>query len=1336
MEILLKVSTISPHNFMVSLHSTISDRIVIRQQEARISEEEQSFLDRFHQKSVGTLPMEELEKATDLLSQIAFPDEIWSTILSHLAEVERTDTSKRIKIRFLIEPPDLHAWCWESLLLPSQKSYSRRLPRSLVDFYRVTTGEEIIPSIATGAQLRIAIILGEAQKPEILEAQNEFKALGEAINSLEASIKLTMLEAPSRKKLLKTLTKSDGFHIIHFIGNAVLREGNPHLALSSTKEKEAISIDEFSNAIEDKDTRFVILSSVTATRHFAPVLAGRDMTAVLGMQFSAKDLIPVKTILRFYKEILKYKSLSVCVHLLRRNLIEDREHRLSDTRFCTPVLYLNVADDCLFESPEVSALKRYTGDFLEQFKYFPSHEEEKRIETDKGYVPLNLGREATKKEEPGREEGEPPSETRRRESRQRVWWDHGERHVYPEMEDLDVDEAMNKRRIVILGDPGAGKTSFLMHQAFTHMRRLEQHGEGSLLTARVPFFIPFKDWDGKNFLSHLSNLSGIESTIIKQWAEEGRLIFLMDALDEINAKERKDYIATIEKLAFIDFGRCTFIVSSRASGYRNALPNFNILYIQRLGEREIRLFVQRYFSHSESRTEQFITTLRKIPSMRALAGNPLLLKIMAQVFQRNRFIMPDNRVDLYRRASFQILARLGLDKRQLTFAMDILSDIALKLFEKDEAYLNTEMVKSFIHNAMKTSESDNWKADAERLQLGFTWSGILEKRGKARYTFIHPTFQEFFTARALVTMDDGIKYLMVDERIRNPRWREVILLVAAMMNDATLLVKAIPIKKDDLHNQMLSLAALCCLNAKNMSTSIQSDLSVRVYARWQGMCLGKDWIDESALQLCTRLIIDKTFLDKDKPWNVRTMAAKVLGKLGDPQAIDALIQGLLDEDEYVREMSSYALGRIGDSQAIEPLIYALRDRQWAVRESAAYALGEIGGAQAIDALISALKGDNRNVLRRSSYALGRIGDPRAVQALAKALQNDDRLVREMAADALGKIGNVQTVGVLANALGDKFRDVRKTAAFALGELGDQTAIDALRKRLQDKNEDFWVRKTAAFALGKIGDPQAVEALIHVLKDKVWRVRNEAVKALGKIGNPQAVDVLIEALDDEVREVLIGAAYALGKIGSPRAIDALIDALNDEDSWVRRRAVDALDKIGGNKVVEALVKALDDEDSWVRRRAADSLGEIGDRQAVKALIQALTHEDSWVRWRAAHALGKIGDPKSVDALIEIKKDPEQYVRMSAAGALGKINNPKSVDALIDALRDKKQYVRLSAAEALGNIANEKAVKALFEALQRRIDSSDVLWKALSNASEKAGLIIMPNGAIKKILESNE
>jgi len=388
--------------------------------------------------------------------------------------------------------------------------------------------------------------------------------------------------------------------------------------------------------------------------------------------------------------------------------------------------------------------------------------------------------------------------------------------------------------------------------------------------------------------------------------------------------------------------------------------------------------------------------------------------------------------------------------------------------------------------------------------------------------------------------------------------------------------------------------------------------------------------------------------------------AELVG-IGRP-AVQSLITALEDENLGVRLSSVRALGRIGDRQAVPALIKALEVGY--VRESAIDALGEIGDPRAVGPLIKLLSERSSSIRESAKKALGKIGQPAIQVFIDNASSNEDPRAREYAAGILGEIGGSAAVQPLVKALSDEDSRVRISAARTLGQIGDPNAAKALSDALEDESRD--VRKSAAEALGKIGDPQAVQPLIKAASDGNDNVRISAAIALGQIGAPQAVPPLVNMLSDRNSSVVTSAVGALGEIADPRAIQPLIKAVGDRGvggrhGGFRRAAIDALPKMG-QPAVRPLIEALADKRQHVRTAAAMMLGEIGDPQAVEALIKALEDEDWIVRDFAVRALGKIGDPRAVEALIQALDDKKGPVSASAASALRKIDDPQAAKAV--------------------------------------------------------------------------
>jgi len=150
-------------------------------------------------------------------------------------------------------------------------------------------------------------------------------------------------------------------------------------------------------------------------------------------------------------------------------------------------------------------------------------------------------------------------------------------------------------------------------------------------------------------------------------------------------------------------------------------------------------------------------------------------------------------------------------------------------------------------------------------------------------------------------------------------------------------------------------------------------------------------------------------------------AFKALLKIGKP-AVESLIVILNDDnkDTPTRQVAARILGEIGDPRAIEPLIAILSHLNISIGDnSVELALKKIG-TPAVGSLISALNDKNEYVVQDSARILGIIGDSRAVEPLINVLKDKkygcgESHTRKETAEALEKIKDHRSVEFLITA---------------------------------------------------------------------------------------------------------------------------------------------------------------------------------------------------------------------------------------------------------------------------------------------------------------------------------
>lgn len=189
---------------------------------------------------------------------------------------------------------------------------------------------------------------------------------------------------------------------------------------------------------------------------------------------------------------------------------------------------------------------------------------------------------------------------------------------------------------------------------------------------------------------------------------------------------------------------------------------------------------------------------------------------------------------------------------------------------------------------------------------------------------------------------------------------------------------------------------------------------------------------------------DVARLLNDKNLEVRIVAARALGKLGDAHSVTALLNSLVGNRAVPTSIVSMALLHIGPS-AVEGLVAGLGSRSSAVRGVSAELLGMHGAMSAERWLM--LMNEHDPVLEvrvHASAALGRIGSPHAVEVLGRTTSpNEPLTLRVASARSLGLIGGKNAVATLQVLLSDESEELALTACESLAACGP-AGEDALK----------------------------------------------------------------------------------------------------------------------------------------------------------------------------------------------------------------------------------------------------------------------------------------------------
>jgi len=195
----------------------------------------------------------------------------------------------------------------------------------------------------------------------------------------------------------------------------------------------------------------------------------------------------------------------------------------------------------------------------------------------------------------------------------------------------------------------------------------------------------------------------------------------------------------------------------------------------------------------------------------------------------------------------------------------------------------------------------------------------------------------------------------------------------------------------------------------------------------------------------------------------RLVAANPIATLGQ---IHALVAG---SNEQKRANAARTLGKLRAPLAVEELTAALDDASPEVRHEAARALGEIKDPQPVERLIEKLGMEAEDIIEEAAEALGKIGDERALDALAALAvdQSKPEPVRVKALTALGEFQRPEAEEAVRQVLlAESHPGLLAAAALALGHMQSVNAMEKIYDLL-GSGECHVARKQIAHALGEM-----------------------------------------------------------------------------------------------------------------------------------------------------------------------------------------------------------------------------------------------------------------------------
>jgi len=379
------------------------------------------------------------------------------------------------------------------------------------------------------------------------------------------------------------------------------------------------------------------------------------------------------------------------------------------------------------------------------------------------------------------------------------------------------------------------------------------------------------------------------------------------------------------------YGKNRIMITSRPAGYHGEFPGFTLSELMDFDENQMIEFVDNWFGNlgkkERRKGEEIKKSIKTNPEIRKIAGNPLMISIIAVVYEEGKRL-PENRAELYATCTDVLLNRWDEFRRvRNKFPHDKKRDFLRKLVFFAHVNHKRELTKKEI-DALMEEHFPRLKLPLKQKDdfLRELWERnyLLRPVSAETYDFLHLSFQEYYTALELIFRSDGLEILL--RHARSSWWQEVILLYVGIKKDASEVVERLLKEEDDIFSGNLFLCAGCIIDSEFTDIRVKE----KVVEELMNIHGKYDFLDSEIVALLAKIepLKVKSLFDAEQDARVRWRIVWALAEIGGEDVKATLIKLLRDEDDSeVRESIVVALGKIGGEKEFNKILKIMNTKR-------------------------------------------------------------------------------------------------------------------------------------------------------------------------------------------------------------------------------------------------------------------------------------------------------------------------------------------------------------------------------------------------------------------------
>lgn len=706
----------------------------------------------------------------------------------------------------------------------------------------------------------------------------------------------------------------------------------------------------------------------------------------------------------------------------------------------------------------------------------------------------------------------------------------------------EIAELSRRRTVLLVGDPGSGKSTCLKQLALSEAQR----GEFVPLFLRIASHAP-----GTSLSTSLAQQNQLQPHELQALTADYPTVLIVDQLNELGAKQKQ---ALEDVVAFANRNlQMSLVLATRTSSYPEIRsPTLQTVEILPFSKPAIRRYQEEVLGEQHAAKLEALLDRR----MRALCRNPLLLSMIVTLFDETGEV-PHGRSRLFEDFTSYLLTKWDIHADEppgAYFLDEVLVAIAGGLNPAETSHNALAIDRLIARATQDLNRRDGTAVAFEEIRKRVYSSALLTSgSNEGRCSFVHQLFQEYYASRSLLQrlISKELNLSDIRELSSKEAWHEPLFFLCGSLRDPESLLTYL------VEQGKLVLAAECLDNAPNASPHLCDQLIVYLLNAYKytdlyvapNEAVGYNILralrlvaDRASPLLESRVGLDvQFFLDK---YLQSTKAYAAIGS--DEVSTESLLFFLRAESSWITKGDIVRTLAIRKAREASCVIRSyVTDRHCSFRDEAIWAFGELCSAVDTDVLLACVRsGESTQVVAAACNALVR----------AEMRSRDDpenpAIDAKVVADHLTAfIDDPASVG-------------RESAGYALVTICGHDAKDVILRHMQG-GADPRHRGMFVFLAGELHLEDAASLLPDLfVEESSAHVREDIVRTTGQ---------LLERIPSE------DSLHA-------SLTELLTLALLDTDSVVRLHAVLSLRAVRGRNIDTLVSQVIDDSAVYVRHAA--------------------------------------------------------------------------------------------------------------------------------------------------------